>query len=99
MAKKQEKPWQYKFSFALSLVMLALVLGYFVQSFLEISKVQPVRVAVGALANRAPGCQRLPWRLRRPKPMRKGPPEAIRRKICLEIESVAVGARPAGSYN
>jgi hypothetical protein len=46
MPKKQEKPWQYKFSFALSLVMLALVLGYFVQSFLEIRKVQPVRVAI-----------------------------------------------------
>ena len=46
MAKKQEKPGQYKFSFALSLVMLALVLGYFVQSFLEINKVQPVRLAI-----------------------------------------------------
>ena len=46
MPKKQEKPWQYKFSFALSLVMLALVLGYFVQSFLEIRKVQPVRMAI-----------------------------------------------------
>ena len=46
MPKKQEKPWQYEFSFALSLVMLALVLGYFVQSFLEIRKVQPVRVAI-----------------------------------------------------
>ncbi len=46
MPKKQEKPWQYKFSMALSMVMLALVLGYFVQSFLEIRKVQPVRVAI-----------------------------------------------------
>jgi len=46
MPKKQEKPWQYKFSFALSFVMLALVLGYFVQSFIEIRKVQPIRVAI-----------------------------------------------------
>lgn len=51
MAKKQEKPWQYKFSFALSLVMLALVLGYFVQSFLEIRKVQPVRVAIERISD------------------------------------------------
>lgn len=46
MRKKQEKPWQYKFSFALTLVMLILVLGYFVQSFIEIRKVQPVSVAL-----------------------------------------------------
>jgi len=46
MKKKQDKPWQYKFSFALTLVMLILVLGYFVQSFIEISKVQPVSVAI-----------------------------------------------------
>ncbi len=55
MAKKQEKPWQYKFSFALSLVMLALVLGYFVQSFLEIRKVQPVRVAIERISDSRSG--------------------------------------------
>ena len=44
--KKQQKPWQYKFSFALSLVMLLLIMGYFVQSFVEIRKVKPVRVAI-----------------------------------------------------
>ncbi|MEA3278046.1 MAG: hypothetical protein U9Q81_22720 [Pseudomonadota bacterium] len=53
MPKKQEKPWQYKFSFALSLVMLALVLGYFVQSFLEIRRVQPVRVAIERIGETA----------------------------------------------
>lgn len=53
MPKKQEKPWQYKFSFALTLVMLALVLGYFVQSFLEIRKVQPVQVAIERLQDRS----------------------------------------------
>ena len=44
--KKQQKPWQYKFSFALSLVMLLLIMGYFVQSFVEIRKAKPVRVAI-----------------------------------------------------
>jgi len=61
MAKKQDKPWQYKFSFALSLVMLALVLGYFVQSFLEIRKVQPVRVAIERIGeSRADGSKAPP---------------------------------------
>jgi hypothetical protein len=57
MPKKQEKPWQYKFSFALTLVMLALVLGYFVQSFLEIRKVQPVQVAIERLQDASPESQ------------------------------------------
>ena len=47
--KKQQKPWQYKFSFALSLVMLLLIMGYFVQSFVEIRKVKPVSVAIERL--------------------------------------------------
>ena len=46
MAKSKDNPWQFKFSFALSLVMLALILGYFAQAFMEIRKVQPVRVAI-----------------------------------------------------
>ena len=55
MKKKQDKPWQYKFTFALSLVMLALVLGYFVQSFLEIRKAQPVRVAIERITDSRSG--------------------------------------------
>jgi uncharacterized membrane-anchored protein len=52
--KKQQKPWQYKFSLALSLVMLLLVCGYFVQSFLEIRKVKPVSVAIERLTRSSP---------------------------------------------
>jgi hypothetical protein len=50
--KKQQKPWQYKFSLGLSLVMLLLVIGYFVQSFMEIRKVKPVSVAVERITER-----------------------------------------------
>jgi hypothetical protein len=53
--KKQQKPWQYKFSLGLSLVMLLLVIGYFVQSFMEIRKVKPVSVAVERIAERVAG--------------------------------------------
>jgi len=60
MAKKQEKPWQYKFSFALSLLMLALIIGYFVQSFLEIRKVQPVRVAIERIGESRAGAPQVP---------------------------------------
>ena len=46
MAKKQDKPWQYKFSTALAAATLLLVFGYFAQSFIEIRKVKPVSVAI-----------------------------------------------------
>lgn len=46
MVKRKENPWQFKFSFALAILMLFLVFGYFAQSFLEIRKVKPVSVAV-----------------------------------------------------
>ena len=46
MVKRKENPWQFKFSFALAILMLFLVFGYFTQSFLEIRKVKPVRVAI-----------------------------------------------------
>jgi hypothetical protein len=46
MAKRNDNPWQFKFTFALAIVMLFLVLGYFTQSFLEIRKVKPVSVAI-----------------------------------------------------
>jgi hypothetical protein len=50
--KKQQKPWQYTFSFGLSLVMLFLVAGYFIQSFIEIRKVKPVSVAIERISER-----------------------------------------------
>jgi hypothetical protein len=50
--KKQQKPWQYTFSFGLSLVMLLLVVGYFVQSFIEIREVKPIRVAIERIGER-----------------------------------------------
>ena len=46
MVKRKENPWQFKFSFALAILMLLLVFGYFTQSFLEIRKVKPVSVAI-----------------------------------------------------
>ena len=46
MAKKQDKSWQYTFSTVLAAATLLLVLGYFVQSFIEIRKVKPVSVAI-----------------------------------------------------
>ncbi len=50
MGKRKENSWQFKFSFALAIIMLFLVLGFFTQSFLEIRKVKPVRVAIERLA-------------------------------------------------
>ena len=46
MVKRNENTWQFKFSFALAILMLFLVFGYFTQSFLEIRKVKPVSVAI-----------------------------------------------------
>jgi len=46
MAKRNDNPWQFKVSFALAILMLFLVFGYFTQSFLEIRKVKPVSVAI-----------------------------------------------------
>ena len=40
MAKKQkDKPWHLKITWALSIVMLFLIAGYFYQSFLEMLKI------------------------------------------------------------
>jgi hypothetical protein len=50
MVKRKENPWQFKFSFALAILMLFLVFGYFTQSFLEIRKVKPVSVAIERLS-------------------------------------------------
>lgn len=46
MTKRKDNSWQFKFSFALAIVMLFLVFGYFTQSFLEIRKVKPIRTAI-----------------------------------------------------
>ena len=58
MTKRKENPWQFKFSFALAIVMLFLVLGYFTQSFLEIRKVKPVSVAIERLTESRAGPQK-----------------------------------------
>ena len=46
MARKQQPPWQFKLTMALSILMLFLVFGYFYQSLTEIRKVKPVVVAI-----------------------------------------------------
>ena len=50
MGKRNEKPWQFKVSFALAILMLFLVFGYFTQSFVEIRKVKPVSVSIERLS-------------------------------------------------
>ncbi len=49
MPKSKEKPWQYSFTTVLMAVTLLLVIGYFIQSFIEIRKVKPVTVAIERL--------------------------------------------------
>lgn len=53
MVKKKDKSWQYMFSTTLAGITLLLVLGYFVQSFLEIRKVKPMSVAIERIKNTA----------------------------------------------
>jgi len=50
MVKRKDNTWQFKVSFALAILMLFLVFGYFTQSFLEIRKVKPVSVAIERLS-------------------------------------------------
>ena len=50
MPKSKEKPWQYTFTTVLMAVTLLLIIGYFIQSFIEIRKVKPVTVAMERLA-------------------------------------------------
>jgi len=52
-AKSKDKPWQYTFTTILASVTLLLVIGYFIQSFIEIRKVKPVTVAMERLAKPA----------------------------------------------
>jgi hypothetical protein len=44
--KRKDKPWHLKVTWALSLLMLLLVFGFFYQSFEEMLKIAPVQVAV-----------------------------------------------------
>jgi hypothetical protein len=44
--KRKDKPWHLKVTWALSILMLLLVLGFFYQSFQEMLKIAPVQVAV-----------------------------------------------------
>jgi hypothetical protein len=41
MVKRKENPWQFKFSFALAILMLLLVFGYFTQSCVGFRQVEP----------------------------------------------------------
>ena len=50
MAKKPQPGWQFKFTFGLSIVMFFLVIAYFIQSFQEMRKIQPVQVAIERLS-------------------------------------------------
>ena len=60
MVKRKENPWQFKFSFALAILMLFLVFGYFTQSFLEIRKVKPVSVAIERISGASAGSDTTP---------------------------------------
>ncbi|MEH6468790.1 MAG: hypothetical protein V7725_04165 [Porticoccus sp.] len=53
MVKRNDNTWQFKVSFALAILMLFLVFGYFTQSFLEIRKVKPVSVAIERISGSA----------------------------------------------
>jgi hypothetical protein len=53
MPKKKDKSWQYTFTTILAGVTLLLIVGYFIQSFIEIRKVKPVTVAMDRLARPA----------------------------------------------
>ena len=44
--KKKDKPWHLKVTWALSIVMLFLIAGFFFQSFQEMLKIEPVQVAI-----------------------------------------------------
>ena len=52
--KRNDKPWHLKFTWALSILMLLLVFGFFYQSFEEMLKIAPVQVAVERLSEPEP---------------------------------------------
>jgi len=44
--KRKDKSWHLKVTWTLSIVMLFLIFGFFYQSFGEMLKIEPVKVAV-----------------------------------------------------
>ena len=44
--KRKDKPWHLKFTWALSILMLLLIFGFFYQSYVEVRNIAPVQVAV-----------------------------------------------------
>jgi len=44
--KKKDKPWHLHVTWALSIVMLLLIFGFFYQSFQEMLKIEPVKVVI-----------------------------------------------------
>ena len=49
---RNDKPWQFKVSFGLVLVVAVLIFGYFYQSYLVVRAAAPVEVAVERIQNR-----------------------------------------------
>jgi len=56
--KKKDKPWHLKVTWALSIVMLLLISGFFYQSFQEMLKIEPVKVAIERISE--PETQKAP---------------------------------------
>jgi hypothetical protein len=52
--RRKDKLWHLKVTLALSIVMLLLIAGFFYQSFQEMLKVAPVKVAVERISEPAP---------------------------------------------
>ena len=50
--KKKDKPWHLKVTWALSIMMLLLIGGFFIQSFQEMLKIEPVQVAIEQITTR-----------------------------------------------
>jgi hypothetical protein len=50
--KKKDKPWHLKVTWTLSIVMLLLITGFFIQSFQEMLKIEPVQVAIEQITTR-----------------------------------------------
>ena len=49
--KKKDKSWHLKVTWTLSIVMLLLISGFFVQSFQEMLKIEPVQVAIERISD------------------------------------------------
>lgn len=75
MAKRKQNPVQYRFSYALAILMLLLVLGYFVQSFLEVRKVKPVLVAMERISEKRAASSSAPAELSAKKNIDEAAPQ------------------------